>query len=38
MNQIIDVCKTVYNYPLKEGKDWLSFGDRLHETSKVTNQ
>ncbi|WP_293056749.1 transposase [Okeania sp. SIO2B3] len=24
INQIIDVCKSVYNYALKERKDWLS--------------
>ncbi|NEP44606.1 MAG: helix-turn-helix domain-containing protein, partial [Okeania sp. SIO2H7] len=24
INQILDVCKTVYNYALRERKDWLS--------------
>ncbi|NES93135.1 helix-turn-helix domain-containing protein, partial [Okeania sp. SIO2B9] len=24
INQILDVCRTVYNYALRERKDWLS--------------
>ncbi|MGB3511469.1 MAG: helix-turn-helix domain-containing protein [Microcoleaceae cyanobacterium] len=34
ISQIFNVWNNIYNYALIEPKDWLSFGDRRHETKK----
>ncbi|NEP07244.1 MAG: helix-turn-helix domain-containing protein [Okeania sp. SIO4D6] len=38
INQILDVCKTVYNYALRERKDWLSSRKSLINSCSIISE